>query len=178
MDYEELLEKAIDEINSSRENLWGGAQTIHQLFSEHGRFEAEFMQIIAEQTHRGPDTIYHLRKAWQIRTLLSEADPMFFHCLPISFYYKAYDFLDRLSVEDIAFWMEAAATEKKSIRWFAANLASVAGEETNVASVKRSAAGTVRKLIHLQSDAELSGMPPATVRRLGFAAKLVERAMQ
>lgn len=97
--------------------MWDCARFTWQLFEEHGLYERHFTETLVHELSINRDTIYHWRKAWDLR-LRTEAFPN----LSISHYYHCSDYIERMEDEALKDFLQTASDEHWSVRKLSAEL--------------------------------------------------------
>jgi len=173
--YEDVVALAIESYKSSTQNLWECARHVHRLYAEYGLYEREFTAILVNELAVQRDTVYHWRKAWELRTLISESFPNFDHArLSISHYYRAADHLD-MGIEWVTEFLELAAEESWSTRRLAMELEQATDDSGTLPWLKRKLANLLKGLTSLYQSAEYSGLSDEDQNTMAKAIAMLER---
>ena len=113
----QLVNSVITSYQVSSRSLWDCAKFTWQLFEEHGLYERHFTDTLVHELAINRDTLYHWRKAWELR-MRTELFPN----LSISHYYHCADYLDRMEDEALKDFLQTASEESWSVRKLSAEL--------------------------------------------------------
>ena len=164
---DELILNVINAYQSSNKSLWECAENTWKLFENHGLYERDFTETLVNSLGVQKDTIYHWRKAWDLRLKVLEASPNFlFDGLSISHFYHAADFVNDMGIDWVLEWLAEAQADGWSSRKLAAEL-DMATNESGTANWLYSRLSKVAlRLERLYADSEMSGLPDWKRRKL------------
>lgn len=163
---EDVIFRIVDAYKASTGSLWSCAADTHLLYEAHGMYEREFTAKLCEALSVQRDTIYHWRKAWELRKQISETYPNFdFAPFNISHFYRAYDFL-YMGLDWVVDFLETAGQEAWSVRKLAAEMEMATDDSGTLPWLLRKIDGVVNKLEKLLGASEYSGLSDGDRERL------------
>lgn len=112
-----LVNNVITSYQASSRSLWDCARFTWRLFDEHGLYERHFTETLVHELSINRDTLYHWRKAWELRIRTD-----IFPNLSISHYYHCADYIDRMGDESLKDFLQTASDEHWSVRRLSAEL--------------------------------------------------------
>ena len=155
-----LVYKVIDSYQTSSKSLWKCAEYTWQLFDECGLYERRFTETLVNALSVQKDTIYHWRKAWDLRLSVLAKDPDFdVDGLSITHFYGAADFIERIGVEWVMDWLASAQEESWSSRKLAAEMDMATNDSGTAPWLYRKITKVTTKLERIWQDSEFSGLP-------------------
>lgn len=174
-DYETLIDDVISAHSRSRGGLWDCARSVWELYDRYGMYERDFTATLCRELGIQADSLYHWRKAWDLRRAIVEAFPGFeLGSLSISHFYNAADYVERLGLEAVYDWLVIARDAGLSSRRLAAEL-STACDDSGTAAWFYSRLGRVfDRLGKLYGSAEQAGLPDRKRRRLRRVLMLLD----
>jgi len=173
--YEDVVSLAISAYKSSSKNLWTCASHVWRLYEEYGMYERYFTAMLCSELSVQRDTVYHWRKAWELRRQISEAFPKFDHeRYSISHYYHAYDHLD-LGLEWIVDFLAVSGEEGWSTRRFAMEMEQATDDSGTIVWLKRKLSNLLKRLTRLYQSAEYSGLSDEDQETMRKAISMLER---
>lgn len=168
-----LIEDVVESYKSSARSLWKCAEITWQLFQEHGMYEQQFTASLCDRLSVNKDTIYHWRKAWDLRQRVG-----YFDGLTISHYYHAADFQDKMEDDVLQEFLEAAADAKMSIRSFAHEIEMANNDSGTLPWLRRRLKTLLVKIESLYHSSESTGLSDYKRDRLKEAIKIIEEVVK
>ena len=136
-------------------------------------YERQWTETLCNELAVNKDTIYHWRKAWDIRQRIG-----FFEGLTISHYYHAADYSDRMDDGFLSDFLEAARDNKMSVRAFANELEMATNESGTLPWLTGKLQQYLRKIESLYHSAETSGLSDYKRERLKEAIKIIQDVLK
>lgn len=167
MDYETLIDDVIQQHKTANGSLWRCAEGVFSLYDRYGMYERDFTSILSAQLAVGLDTIYHWRRAWELRVLIDAGFPGFvLGGLSISHFYQAADYVDRMGVEWVYDFLVAARDSHWSSRRFLAEMATACDDSGTARWLSDKLGLALGRLQKLYGSAEQAGLAEHKRRRL------------
>lgn len=136
-------------------------------------YEQQFTASLCEQLAVNKDTIYHWRKAWDLRRRVG-----YFDGLTISHYYHAADFQDKMEDDVLQEFLEAAADAKMSIRAFAHEIEMANNDSGTLPWLRRRLKTLLGKIESLYHSSETTGLSDYKRDRMKEAIKILEDVLK
>lgn len=156
----DLVYRVIESYQSSAKSLWQCAEYTWSLFNGYGLYERYFTDTLSQTLAVQKDTLYHWRKAWDLRLKILEALPDFnFSGLSITHFYHSADYVDRMGVEWVAEWLQEAREESWSSRKLSAELDIATNESGTAPWIYGKISKVATRLERLFEESEYSGLP-------------------
>ena len=172
---DDYIYAVVDSYQSSARSLWRCAEYVWKLYEECGMYEKRFTETLIENIHVQRDTLYHWRKAWDLRVKLLELDPLIdFGSLTITHFYQAADFVQENGLEWVKDFLETAAVEGWSSRALAGEMRMATGSDGTLPWLMNGLGKVLHKLQELYSSSEYSGLSEDQRERLRQALRLIE----
>lgn len=119
---DDYIFKIVDAYKASTKSLWECSRQVYNLYEMYGMYEHEFTAKLCDALSVQRDTIYHWRKAWDLRKQISETYPNFdFAPFSISHFYNGYDYL-HMGLDWVKDFLETAGQEAWSVRKLSAEM--------------------------------------------------------
>ena len=168
-DIDTIIRQVIDAYNQSSHSLWQCAEYTYKLFEEHGMYERHFTDALCTELAVNRDTLYHWRKAWDLKLRISETFPN----LTISHYYHCADYLDRMGEEVIHDLLQTANEEKWSVRKLSAEVEMANDESGTLPWLKKKLGIVLARLEKIYGSSDYSGLSDDKRKKLKVALDLI-----
>lgn len=176
---DDYIYAVIDSYQSSARSLWRCAEYVWKLYDECGLYEKRFTETLVENIHVQRDTLYHWRKAWDLRKRLLDEDPLIdFGSLTITHFYQAADFVQDNGLEWVKDFLETAASEGWSSRQLAGEMRMATGTEGTLPWLMSGLGKVLHKLQELYGSSEYSGLSEDQRERLRQALRIIEEIVK
>lgn len=175
MEYEELLDHVMQAHDKSRLGLWECAHYVLELYDKYGMYERDFTATLCTELGVQIDSIYHWRKAADLRRQLDVFVPGFsVGVLTISHFYIAADYLERCGLEWVFDWLIVARDSKWSVRRFSAELQTAVDNSGTPEWLKDKLGLVVSRLQKLYGASEFAGLSDRQRLRLKRVVLLLD----
>lgn len=165
----------IQSYQSSARSLWQCAEYVWKLYDECGMYEQKFTETLVDALHIQRDTLYHWRKAWDLRLGILDLNPSFdFTGLTITHFYQAADFVAENGLEWVMEFIETAQIEGWSSRILAGEMRMAKGEDGTLPWLLNGLGKVLGKLQELYGSSEYAGLRDDQREKLRVAVSLLE----
>lgn len=173
-DYETILDDIITEHKAANGSLWQCASGVHALYGQYGMYERDFTATLTRELAVGIDTLYHWRKAWELRiSIESTFHGFMLGKLSISHFYQAADYVDRMGLEWVYDWLVVARDNHWSSRRLSAELMAASDESGTRNWLYAKLNLMVSRLGKLYGSSEQAGFTDLQRKRLRLATKIL-----
>lgn len=170
-----LVANVIDAYQSSSRSLWQCAEYTWRLFDSYGLYERQFTEQLCSALAVQRDTLYHWRKAWDLRVEISEAFPNFiFDGLSISHFYAAADYVDLMGIEWVSEWLATAQEDNWSTRKLSVEMEQATDDSGTFSWLKKKLGIVLSRLEKLYSMSDYSGLSDDKRQKLKDALDLIQ----
>lgn len=169
----------IESYQSSARSLWKCAEYVWKLYDECGMYERRFTETIIDAIHVQRDTLYHWRKAWDLRTEILKLDPAFdFGPLTITHFYHASDFVLEQGIEWVKDILETASAEGWSSRQLSGEMKMATSDQGTLPWILSGLQKVLGKLQELYGSSEYAGLTDEKREKLRVALRLIEELIK
>ena len=174
-----LVRRVVDSYNYSSRSLWECAKYTWELFNYYGMYERTFTESLTGLLAINRDTIYHWRKAYDLRVRISEAYPNFDHSgLSISHYYNSADYVERMGIDWVVEFMVTAQDEAWSSRKLSAEMEMATDESGTITWLQKKLNLLSARLEKLYGASEYSGLSDDKRMKLRQAMELIHQIIK
>lgn len=173
-DIDTIILKVIKAYDQSARSLWECAEYTWLLFEEHGMYERQFTNTLCAELAVNRDTLYHWRKAWDLKLRIPETFPN----LTISHYYHCSDYLDRMGEEVIRDLLQTANEEKWPVRKLSGELEMANDDSGTLIWIRRKLGMVLSRLERIYGSSDYSGLSDDKRRKLKDALDLIHEILK
>ena len=165
----------IDSYNSSARSLWQCAEYVWKLYDECGMYEQKFTETLIDVLHIQRDTLYHWRKAWDLKLGILEIEPGFnFDGLTITHFYHASDYVSEHGVDWVMNFLETARKDGWSSRTLSGEMRMATNDEGTLPWIISGINKVLHKLQEIYGSSEYAGLSETKREKLRTAVRILE----
>ncbi len=170
-----LTVSVINSYQSSAQSLWDCAMYTWELFDKCGLYERSFTETLCNTLAIHRDTLYHWRKAWDLRQKITGLYPNFdFGKLTISHFYHAADFVPDMGLEWVAEFLETASNENWSTRALDGEMRMSHSDKGTLPWIMTGLEKLLNKLHEIYGSSEYAGLSDDQREKLRRALDLLQ----